>query len=305
MKQLVEHDRVFAVVGNVGTPTAAVSIPYCTKEHVIFFGALSGGDLLRKTPPDRYVFNFRPSYPQETAAAVRWLTGARRIAPARIAVFAQQDEFGESGWRGAAEELRARGVDPQRVLRVGYRRNTAEVTEAVATLSARAHDVDAVVMVATYQAAAQFIRKLRDAGLHQLTTNVSAVDSDALAGELVGDGPRYVEGVFVTQIVPLPTSRAPAVERFQEDMARHGGGARPGFVALEGWVAAELLVEGMRRAGRDLDTEKLVTALEGISDLDLGLGAPVAFGQGNHQASRQVWGTLLQPDGSWKQVALQ
>jgi ABC-type branched-subunit amino acid transport system substrate-binding protein len=305
MKQLVEHDRVFAVVGNVGTPTAAVSIPYCTKEHVIFFGALSGGDLLRKTPPDRYVFNFRPSYPQETAAAVRWLTGARRIAPARIAVFAQQDEFGESGWRGAAEELRARGVDPQRVLRVGYRRNTAEVTEAGATLSARAHDVDAVVMVATYQAAAQFIRKLRDAGLHQLTTNVSAVDSDALAGELVGDGPRYVEGVFVTQIVPLPTSRAPAVARFQEDMARHGGGARPGFVALEGWVAAELLVEGMRRAGRDLETEKLVTALEGISDLDLGLGAPVAFGQGNHQASRQVWGTLLQPDGSWKQVALQ
>ena len=305
MKQLVEHDRVFAVVGNVGTPTAAVSIPYCTKEHVIFFGALSGGDLLRKTPPDRYVFNFRPSYPQETAAAVRWLTGVRRIAPARIAVFAQQDEFGESGWRGAAEELRARGVDPQRVLRVGYRRNTAEVTEAVATLSARAHGVDAVVMVATYQAAAEFIRKLRDAGLHQLTTNVSAVDSDALAGELVGDGPRYVGGVFVTQIVPLPTSRVPAVVRFQEDMARHGAGARPGFVALEGWVAAQLLVEGLRRAGRDVDTEKLVAALEGISDLDLGLGAPVTFGQGNHQASRQVWGTLLQPDGSWKQVALQ
>jgi ABC-type branched-subunit amino acid transport system substrate-binding protein len=305
MKQLVERDRVFAVVGNVGTPTAAVSIPYCTKEHVIFFGALSGGDLLRKTPPDRYVFNFRPSYAQETAAAVRWLTGARRIAPSRIAVFAQEDEFGESGWRAAAEELRARGVDPKGVLRVGYRRNTAEVTDAVETLSARARDVDAVVMVATYQAAAAFIRKLRDAGLRQLTTNVSAVDSDALAGELVGEGPRYAEGVFVTQIVPLPTSRAPAVARFREEMARHSADARAGFVALEGWISAQLLVEGLRRAGRELDTEKLVAALEGIRDLDLGLGAPLSFGQGDHQGSRQVWGTLLQPDGSWKQVPLQ
>ncbi len=305
MKQLVERERIFAVVGNVGTPTAAVSIPYCTQEHVIFFGALSGGDLLRRTPPDRYVFNFRPSYAQETAAAVRWLTGARRIVPARIAVFAQQDEFGESGWRGAADELRARGVDPAQVLRVGYRRNTAEVTDAVATLSARARDVDAVVMVATYQAAAAFVHKLRDAGLRQLTTNVSAVDSNALAEELVSEGRRHAEGVFVTQIVPLPTSRASAVSRFQEDMARHGAGARPGFVALEGWVAAQLLVEGLRRAGRDVDTEKLVAALEGIRDLDLGLGARISFGPADHQGSRQVWGTLLQPDGSWKQVALE
>jgi ABC-type branched-subunit amino acid transport system substrate-binding protein len=130
MRQLVERERVFAVVGNVGTPTAAVSIPYCSAQKVVFFGALSGGDLLRRTPPDRYVFNFRPSYAQETAAAVRWLAGARKVAPARIAVFAQEDDFGDSGWRGAAEELRARGVDPARVLRVGYRRNTAEVSAA-------------------------------------------------------------------------------------------------------------------------------------------------------------------------------
>jgi ABC-type branched-subunit amino acid transport system substrate-binding protein len=189
MKRLVEEERVFAVVGNVGTPTAAVSIPYCTQRKVVFFGALSGGDLLRRSPPDRYVFNFRPSYAQETAAAVRWRAGARRIAPGRIAVFAQEDEFGASGWRGAAEELRARGVDPAGVLRVSYRRNTAEVTEAVARIRARALAVDAVVMVATYQAAAAFVRQLRAAGLRQVTTNVSAVDSDSLAGELAGAGP--------------------------------------------------------------------------------------------------------------------
>jgi ABC-type branched-subunit amino acid transport system substrate-binding protein len=305
MRQLVEKDRVFAVVGNMGTPTAAVSIPYCQHQHVIFFGALSGGDLLRRTPPDRYVFNVRPSYAQETAAAVRWLAGARRIAPGRIAVFAQEDEFGESGWRGAAEELRARGVDPAGVLRVGYRRNTAEVREAVAKLKERARGVDAVVMIATYQAAAAFVRKLREAGLRQLTTNVSAVDSDALAEELAGDGKSFTEGVFVTQIVPLPTAHIPGVTHFQEAMAHHGGGARAGFVALEGYLAAEVFIEALRRAGRELDTEKLVGVLEELRHLDLGIGARMSFAPDNHTGSRQVWGTLLQPDGSWRQVALE
>jgi ABC-type branched-subunit amino acid transport system substrate-binding protein len=305
MKQLLEKEKVFAVVGNVGTPTAAVAIPYCMAQRVVFLGALSGGDLLRKSPPDRYVFNFRPSYAQETAAAVRWLVGTRRIAPARIAVFAQEDQFGESGWRGALEELQRRGVDPARVLRVGYRRNTAEVSEAVATLKERARDVDAVVMVATYQAAAAFVRSVRAAGLREVVTNVSAVDSDALAEELVSEGPKVAEGVFVTQIVPLPSSRAPGVVRFQEAMARHGAGARPGFVALEGWVAAQILIEGLRRAGAEPDSEKLVAALEGLRDLDVGIGTRISFSAADHQGSRQVWGTLLQRDGTWKQTALE
>ncbi len=305
MKQLVERDRVFAVVGNVGTPTAAVSAPYCQERKVLFFGALSGGDLLRKRPPDRYVFNVRPSYAEETAAAVRWLTGPRRIPAGRIAIFAQEDEFGAAGVRGAAEELRARGVDTSRVLQLGYRRNTDDVGAAVETLRAHAREVDAVVMVATYLPAAAFVRTLRDAGLRQVVTDVSAVDSNALAAELAAKGPRYTEGVLVTQIVPLPTSRLPGVVRFQEAMARRGGDDRPGFLALEGWIAGNVLAEGLRRAGRDLDTERLVDALEGIHGLDLGIGPPISFEKGDHTGSRQVWGTALQPDGSWKQVPLE
>ena len=305
MKQLVERDGVFAIVGNVGTPTAAVSAPYCSARKVLFFGALSGGDLLRRRPPDRYVFNVRPSYAEETAAAVRWLTGARRIAPSRIALFAQEDEFGASGVRGAAEELRARGVDTARILQLGYRRNTDDVSAAVERLRARAKDVDAVVMVATYLPAAAFVRKLRDAGLRHVVTDVSAVDSNALAAELAANGPRYTEGVLVTQIVPLPTSRLPGVVRFQEAMARRGRDDRPGFLALEGWIVGQVLAEAIRRTGRDLDTERLVDALERIRDLDLGIGAPISFERGDHQGSRQVWGTMLQPDGAWKQVPLE
>lgn len=300
MKQLVEQERVLAVVGNVGTPTAAVSIPYCTERGVPFLGALSGGDRLRRDPPDRYVFNYRPSYAEETAAAVRWLVDARRIAPHRIAVFAQDDEFGASGWRGVEEELTRRGADAARAVRTGYRRNTSEVGAAVATLRARAADVDAVVMVATYRAAAAFVRGLRDAGLRHLTTNVSAVDATSLGAELAASGRGYTEGVVVTQVVPLPSARAPGVARFREAMARHGRGEPPGFSSLEGWIVARVLLEGLRAAGSDVDPEALVEALEGIRDLDLGIGIGISFSPLDHEGSHRVWLTTLQRDGTWR-----
>jgi ABC-type branched-subunit amino acid transport system substrate-binding protein len=305
MRQLVEREGVFAIVGNVGTPTAAVAAPYCMERRVLFFGPLSGGDLLHKSPPDRYVFTVRPSYAEETAAAVRWLTRVRRIAPSRIALFTQDDEFGASAARGAMEELRARGADPAGILRLGYRRNTDDVTGAVETLRAHARQVDAVVMAATYLPAAAFVRKIRDAGLRQIATDVSAVDSNALAEELSAEGRRYAEGVLVTQVVPLPTARLPSTLRFEESMARRGGADRPGFLALEGWVVGNVLAEGLRRAGRDLTTEGLVDALETIHGLDLGIGARISFDRGDHQGQRQVWGTMLQADGTWKQVSLE
>ena len=304
VRQLVDGEGVFALVGNVGTPTAAVAAPYCQERRVLFFGALSGGDVLRTSPPARYVFNFRPSYAEETSAAVRWLVRVKRVDPRRIAVFAQDDEFGESGWRGAALELASRGVDPRGVLRLRYRRNTADVERAVAALQARAREVDAVVSVATYKAAAAFILRTRDAGLSLVYTNVSAVDSSALAQELVSAGGGYARDVVVTQVVPLATSRWPIVARFQEALATHNPGVRPGSVALEGFVVGTLLAEALRRTGRELDADRLVTTLEGMEAVDLGLGTKLGFGPAKHQASQKVWGAVLQPDGAWRQMEL-
>jgi ABC-type branched-subunit amino acid transport system substrate-binding protein len=305
MRELVERKQVFAVVGNVGTPTAAVALPYCLQQKVLLFGAYTGGDVLRKDPPDRYVFNFRPSYADETAAAVRWLVRSRRVDPRRIAVFAQEDEFGAAGWRGASRQLAAHGVEEAGVVRVGYRRNAEDVSAAVAALRARAGALDAVVMVATYRAAAAFIHETQEAGLALHYTNVSAVDSSALGWSLVTTGARPGRDVLVTQVVPPLPSGVAAERRYREALERHAPGERPGAVSFEGFIVGNLLVEGLRRAGRELDTEKLVGALEGIRGLDLGLGTKISFGPEDHQASRKVWGSLLQPDGTSRAVDLE
>ena len=91
MKQLYEKDQVFGIIGNVGTPTAVVAAPFALERRMLFFGAFTGANVLRNDPPDRYVFNYRASYAEETDAVVRYLVKLRRIPPRQIAVFAQQD----------------------------------------------------------------------------------------------------------------------------------------------------------------------------------------------------------------------
>jgi ABC-type branched-subunit amino acid transport system substrate-binding protein len=304
MKQLVEGEQVFAVVGNVGTATAAVAIPYCAEQKVVFFGALSGGDGLRKSPPDRLVFNYRASLAEEAAAAVRWLTDVRRVAPEKIGVLVQKDEFGESGWRGAVKQLEAAGVPPAAVVRMEYARNTADVREALDKLREKGAAVQAVVLVATYKPAATFIRKARDAGHDLAFVSVSA-DSNGLAQELVEGGARYADGVVITQVVPVPGSKASGVLKYRKALEEFAPGEPPGSTTLEAWIGAQVFLEGLRRAGPALDTDKLVAALESIKDLDLGTGAVMSFGPADHQACDKVWGWALQGDGTFKQIDLE
>src|SRR5712675_1524102 len=110
MKQLYDKDQVFGFIGNTGTPNAAVSVPYALERRMLFFGAFTGASVVRHDPPDRYVFNYRPSYAEETDAAVRYLVKIRRIPPRQIAVFAQSDPFGDAGFSGVAKAFRVLGL---------------------------------------------------------------------------------------------------------------------------------------------------------------------------------------------------
>jgi len=306
MKELYDKQQVFGFIGNVGTPTAVVALPYALERKALFFGAFTGAGLLRRDPPDRYVFNYRASYAEETDAVVRYLVKIRGVRPEQIAVFAQQDAYGDSGFAGVAKAMRAlRGGNEGAILRLDYKRNTVDVDDAVARLRAQKNRIKAVVMVGAYRACAKFIEKTRDVYPEMIYTNVSFVGSTALADELMLLGPRYANGVIVTQVVPAVDSYASAILKYRTALAKYFPGVLPDYVSLEGYVAGSLLSEGLKRAGRQLDTEKLVEALETVRDFDLGLGAPINFGPTEHQGSHKIWGTQLNETGRYQAIDLE
>ncbi|MGB8016685.1 MAG: ABC transporter substrate-binding protein [Pseudolabrys sp.] len=305
MKRLYEKDQVFAVVGNVGTPTAAVALPYALDRKMIFFGAFTGAGLLRSDPPDRYVFNYRASYAEETAATVNYLVKVKRLKPSQIAVFAQQDAYGDAGFSGVARAIRALSGDENSILRLHYQRNTVDVDDAVDQLRKSRVPIRAVVMVPGYRAAAKFIEKTRDLFPGMIYTSVSFVGSTALANELMLLGKKYASGVIVTQVVPALDGHSSLVLDYKAALAKYFPGEQPDYVSLEGYVAANVLITALRRNGPDLDTEKLVTTLENLRDLDIGLGTPVSFGRSEHQGVHKVWGTQIDENGRYQPIDLQ
>jgi ABC-type branched-subunit amino acid transport system substrate-binding protein len=301
MKQLYEQDQVFGIVGNVGTPTAVVALPYALEHRMLFYGAFTGASLLRRDPPDRYVFNYRASYAEETDAVVRYLVKVRHIKPEQIAVFAQQDSYGDAGFSGVAKAVRSlQGADESTILRLNYKRNTVDVDDAVAQLKKSRVPIRAVIMVPTYRAAARFIEKTRDLYPGMIYTSVSFVGSTALGNELMLLGQRYATGVIVTQVVPAVDGHSSLVLDYKSALAKYFPGEPPDYVSLEGYLAGKILVEALKRNGPLLDTERLVDSLENLRDFDMGLGTPVAFGRTEHQALHKVWGTELDASGHYR-----
>jgi ABC-type branched-subunit amino acid transport system substrate-binding protein len=310
MKQLYEKDQVFGLIGNVGTPTAVVALPYALDRKMLFFGAFTGAGLLRTDPPDRYVFNYRASYAEETAAVVNYLVKVKGLQPEQIAVFAQQDAYGDAGFAGVEKALRLlRGGSESPIVRLNYQRNTVNVDDAVAQLQQVQQKsrlpIKAIIMVPAYRAAAKFIEKTRDLYPDMIYTSVSFVGSTALANELLLLGKKYAAGVIVTQVVPALDGHSSLVLDYKSALAKYFPGEAPDYVSLEGYVDASVLIAALKRNGPALDTEKLVGTFEDLRDLDIGLGAPVSFGRSEHQGVHKVWGTQIDADGHYQAIDLQ
>jgi branched-chain amino acid transport system substrate-binding protein len=305
MKQLYEKDQVFGMIGNVGTATAAVALPYALDRRMLFFGTFTGANVIRHDPPDRYVFNYRASYAEETDAAVRYFVKMRRIPPRQIAVFAQQDAGGDAGFAGVAKSFRSLGASDSGILRLNYQRNTVDVDDAVNQLKAQKVPIKAVVMISAYRPAAKFIEKTRDLFPGMLYSNISFVGSTVLADELMLLGPRYAAGAIVTQVVPAVSGYSSIVLEYKNALTKYFPGEAADYVSLEGYVAANVLIEALKRTGQQLDTEKLIDVLENMRDLDLGLGASLGFGRAEHQASHKIWGTALDETGKYQAIELE
>ncbi|RUR09528.1 ABC transporter substrate-binding protein [Legionella sp. km772] len=292
MRKLILHDKVLAVIGNVGSPTAVVSVPIVEELKTLLYGCYAGAEVLRKNPPDRYVFNFRASYAEETAAMVKGLLKAG-IKPDEIAFFTQNDSFGDSGYFGAIKALKEEGYqDAEKLVNGRFTRNTLNVEEGLSEILDAKKTPKAIIIVAPYLPAARFIKLAMGDLPHALFLNVSFVGSDTLAKEL---GPLVDNRVIVTQVVPSYDSSLPAVKEYRQSLMRYAKGAQPDYISLEGYLATKLFVMALQRASdlNKLTREGLIDVLEDMHDVDLGIGIPITYDKKNHQALHTVWPTIL------------
>jgi ABC-type branched-subunit amino acid transport system substrate-binding protein len=298
MEYLIDHEKVVAVIGNVGTPTAQLTVPIANERKTLLFGAFTGAGLLR-SPASRYVINYRASYAQETKAMVELIL-AQGTLPYRIAVFSQNDAYGDAGHQGVIQGLAATGyTDGARLPHGRYERNTTDVADGLLTILESPVTPQAIIMIGTYAACAKFIRIAKTALPDAMFLNLSFVGSTALMDALGSDG----DGVIVTQVVPHFEAELPIIDSYMRHLRMLDPQAEPGFVSLEGYIVARIFVEGLRRAGPDVTRESIINALLGIQDLDIGVGSLINYGEGPYQGSQTVWPTIIR-DGHFHSIDL-
>ena len=283
-KEFIEQDKVFALFGYVGTPTSNAALPIFTPAKVPFVGPLTGANSLRE-PFNRYVFNIRASYFDETERIVEQLV---TVGITKIAVFYQNDAYGKAGLEGVTRAMAKRNLKVAATATV--ERNSADIAAARQVLAQA--DPAAIVQISAYASCAALIKDMKKGGYNGQFINVSFVGSKALADTLGTDG----RGVVISQVMPFPYSKVLAIQReYAQAMGKADVGAM-NFGTMEGFIAAKVFTEALRRAGSDPTREKLVNALESMRDYDIG-GFAVNFSPSNHSGSKLVELTMIGADG--------
>ena len=290
-RRLIEEDRVFALVGAVGTPTSNAAEPIASAAGVPYIGPFTGAEFLRSRSRPM-VINVRASYFQETDEMVERLTSDLGVS--RIGILYQDDSYGLAGYKGLTRALKRRKLE---LAGVGtYQRNTSAVKTAVLDLIHS--EPEAVVIIGAYRPVAEFIRWARLLGFDPVFVNISFVGSNALVRELGDAG----DGVLVTQVVPFPTDASlPIVGDYHRALAAHSPESKPGFVSLEGYLVGRFVVEALDRSGRDLTRNGFINAvtLTGVHDLG---GFELEFGPIDNQGSDRVFLTEIGADGRYHPI---
>ncbi len=283
--KLLDEEKVFALFGYTNAYTINPILSLVEKNKVPFFAPASG-DLATREPVSRYVFNIRASYIEETEKIVEQWT---RRGLTKVAIFYQNDAYGRAGLAGLERALRERKSN---ILIFGSAdRNATNVASSAQTIAKSG--AQAVIISAGANTASAFIKEMKKLGSGAQMCLLSSVGAKTVAQSLGEDG----RGVEVSQVVPLPFSDSEPLGR--EYLKRIGGPGKASFASLEGYIAATVFVEGLKKAGKALTRDSFIAALDKLGTLDL-RGYRVKFSPENHNGSSLVELTVLGAGGTYK-----
>ena len=288
---LIEEDKVFALIGGVGTPTSRAAVPVAEEAGVPYIAPFTGAEFLRD-PMLETVLNLRSSYYQETEEMVERLTSDLGIT--RISIFYQDDSFGRAGLQGVLNAMEERDLE---LASIGlYPRLTTAIKAAL--LDIQRGNPQAVIIIGAYEPTAELILWSRHLGMDPVFIAVSFVGSNALAESLGADG----EDVFITQVVPFPTDDTlPITLDYLSALSKFFPNSEPGFVSFEGYLAGRLAIEGIKRCGEKVTREGFLESLRNGEPINLG-GFLVRYGEGDNQGSDDVFTTRIDAEGEFQPV---
>lgn len=256
------EQKVFALGFFVGTPTAVKYLPMAESNKIPLVGLFTGAQALY-TPFHHWIVNVRASYFDETREQVNGLWGT--LGYKKIGVIYPDDPFGTTVLEGVKAALKTHGAEP--VATGSYKRQTTEAGGAIDAV--RVANPEAVVVVGPANTVAPILKQVHSRGWKPLLLTVSFVGTDDLIQEAGPDA----EGIVVTQVVPpYYLTEYKTVALYRRTLAKYYPSAQPNFVSLEGFVDAMVLVEGLKKAGKDLTREGLIRSIESLRELDMGLG---------------------------------
>jgi branched-chain amino acid transport system substrate-binding protein len=295
------NDKVFAMGFFVGAPTAVKYMPLAESNKIPLIGLFTGAQTLY-SPLRHWIVNVRASYYDETREQMEGVWD--KLGYHKVGVIYPEDAFGSAVLGGIAEALKTRGAEPVKV--ASYERQTANVGGAIDTV--RATNPQAVVVVGPPNTVAPILKQSHARGWKPLFITVSFVGTDELITEAGDDA----EGTVITQVVPpYYVTELKGVALYRRSLSKYAPEAKPNFVSLEGFVDALVMVEGLKRAGKDLTREGLIRAIESIHEEDLGLGPQLKLDYSakdhkgfDHVIPSVVRGGRAVPFTDWSTVAL-
>lgn len=291
MRTLLDWHDVLAVIGSVGAPCAVTAVPIAQEKQTLLYGYVTGGAVLRKNPPDRYVVNYRASLAEEVGLLVDHFV-AEGVGPNEIAFFTQQDAFGDATFAGGLAALGRHGVKSTGAVRhVRYERNTSNIEGGLSELLLMNPQPRAVIFGGAADPLIAFVREGRKADFLPMVGTVSFVDAGRVAEQL---GP-LGEGMVISQVVPPLCSDVPVIGRYREALKAVDPRAKPGFASLEGYISARALLEALRAADGEITRESTVDAIRNVAGLDLGLGdgLPLRMRPDGHTVGGHLWLTRI------------
>jgi len=277
-------EGVFSLGFFVGTPTAKVYVPMAQAEQIPVVGLFTGAQLLYE-PLKHYVINVRASYYDETREQIDklWELHIRKVG-----VIYQDDAFGKAVLDGVRLALQKHNSAP--VALGTFARNTVDIDAGLREVMT-SHP-QAVFVVGPYAPVAAIVRQAHATGWRPQFLTVSFVGTEEFIKEAGPDA----EGTIITQVVP-PYDRTdyPTVALYRKYLTKYFPSTPPSFVSFEGFVDAMVIVEGLKRAGKDLTREKFISAIESIHNMNVGLGPKLVlnYSATEHKGFHSVYPTVV------------